>query len=193
MYTKAFPIDRQLDIMDCGPASLKMIAKHYKKYYSLQYKHLLISVTTRLLILNLSKVIGFRVLDEGNLLEFWNEERPQGWVWEVVENEKLLYALFKTGRPKAEWLKYQAQTIRRRKDLRPSSHRAILYVNYELIWRYAGTFRDFSRSHSRCPSMTWINLSANLPSLSKITPSSLAIKDFSTRFSAPFAKARALQ
>ncbi len=37
MYTKAFPIDRQLDIMDCGPASLKMIAKHYKKYYSLQY------------------------------------------------------------------------------------------------------------------------------------------------------------
>lgn len=31
--------------------------------------------------LEFSKVIGFRVLDEGNLLEFWNERRPQGWVW----------------------------------------------------------------------------------------------------------------
>lgn len=34
---KTFPCDRQLDIMDCGPACLKMIAKHYGKYYSLQY------------------------------------------------------------------------------------------------------------------------------------------------------------
>ncbi|MGE9312246.1 cysteine peptidase family C39 domain-containing protein [Niabella sp. CJ426] len=32
-----FPNDRQFDIMDCGPACLKMIAKHYGKYYSLQY------------------------------------------------------------------------------------------------------------------------------------------------------------
>jgi ATP-binding cassette subfamily B protein len=32
-----FPLDRQLDMMDCGPASLKMIAKYYGKYYSLQY------------------------------------------------------------------------------------------------------------------------------------------------------------
>lgn len=30
-------MDRQLDMMDCGPASLKMVAKHYGKYYSLQY------------------------------------------------------------------------------------------------------------------------------------------------------------
>ena len=36
--------------------------------------------------LEFSKVVGFRVLDEGNLLEFWNEGRPHGWVWEVVEN-----------------------------------------------------------------------------------------------------------
>jgi len=33
----SFPCDRQLDTMDCGPASLKMIAKFYGKYYSLQY------------------------------------------------------------------------------------------------------------------------------------------------------------
>lgn len=32
-----FSCDRQLDMMDCGPACLKMIAKHYGKYYSLQY------------------------------------------------------------------------------------------------------------------------------------------------------------
>lgn len=34
---KTFPCDRQMDLMDCGPACLKMIAKHYGKYYSLQY------------------------------------------------------------------------------------------------------------------------------------------------------------
>ena len=37
MKLKSFPLDRQLDTMDCGPASLKMIAKYYGKYYSLQY------------------------------------------------------------------------------------------------------------------------------------------------------------
>ena len=37
MNFKKFPLDRQLDMMDCGPACLKMIAKHYGKYYSLQY------------------------------------------------------------------------------------------------------------------------------------------------------------
>ncbi|TXH20285.1 MAG: peptidase domain-containing ABC transporter [Chitinophagaceae bacterium] len=34
---KSFPCDRQLDMMDCGPACLKMIAKYFGKYYSLQY------------------------------------------------------------------------------------------------------------------------------------------------------------
>lgn len=34
---KKFPCDRQMDMMDCGPACLKMIAKFYGKYYSLQY------------------------------------------------------------------------------------------------------------------------------------------------------------
>lgn len=37
MKIKSFPLDKQLDMMDCGPASLKMIAKYYGKYYSLQY------------------------------------------------------------------------------------------------------------------------------------------------------------
>lgn len=37
MQIKALPLDRQLDMMDCGPASLKMVAKYYKKYYPLQY------------------------------------------------------------------------------------------------------------------------------------------------------------
>lgn len=34
---KSFPTDRQLDKMDCGPSCLKIIAKYYGKYYSLQY------------------------------------------------------------------------------------------------------------------------------------------------------------
>jgi ATP-binding cassette subfamily B protein len=37
MHLNNFPCDRQLDMMDCGPACLKMIAKHYGKFYSLQY------------------------------------------------------------------------------------------------------------------------------------------------------------
>lgn len=37
MSFTSFPIDRQLDMMDCGPASLKMVTKYYGKYYSLQY------------------------------------------------------------------------------------------------------------------------------------------------------------
>ncbi len=37
MQLYSFPCDRQMDMMDCGPACLKMIAKHYGKFYSLQY------------------------------------------------------------------------------------------------------------------------------------------------------------
>ncbi|WP_025146284.1 peptidase domain-containing ABC transporter [Pedobacter jeongneungensis] len=37
MRLSSFPNDRQLDMMDCGPATLKMIAKYYGKFYSLQY------------------------------------------------------------------------------------------------------------------------------------------------------------
>jgi ATP-binding cassette subfamily B protein len=37
MNLYSFPNDRQLDKMDCGPACLKMIAKFYGKYYSLQH------------------------------------------------------------------------------------------------------------------------------------------------------------
>ncbi|WP_304066874.1 peptidase domain-containing ABC transporter [Pedobacter glucosidilyticus] len=37
MILKKFPHERQLDMMDCGPACLKIIAKFYGKYYSLQH------------------------------------------------------------------------------------------------------------------------------------------------------------
>lgn len=33
---KSFPSERQYDMMDCGPTCLKIIAKYYGKYYSLQ-------------------------------------------------------------------------------------------------------------------------------------------------------------
>lgn len=32
-----FPIEYQMDAKDCGPASLKMVAKYFGRYYSLQY------------------------------------------------------------------------------------------------------------------------------------------------------------
>ena len=37
MLFKRFPVEYQMDSQDCGPASLKIIAKYFGKYYSLQY------------------------------------------------------------------------------------------------------------------------------------------------------------
>lgn len=37
MILKRFPTEYQMDAKDCGPASLKMIAKYFGRYYSLQY------------------------------------------------------------------------------------------------------------------------------------------------------------
>lgn len=37
MIFKKFPIEYQMDSRDCGPACLKMVAKFFGKYYSLQY------------------------------------------------------------------------------------------------------------------------------------------------------------
>lgn len=37
MILRRFPTEYQMDAMDCGPASLKMIAKYFGRYYSLQH------------------------------------------------------------------------------------------------------------------------------------------------------------
>ncbi|MDD6437908.1 MAG: peptidase domain-containing ABC transporter [Prevotella sp.] len=37
MHIRRFPVEYQMDSQDCGPASLKMIAKFFGRYYSLQY------------------------------------------------------------------------------------------------------------------------------------------------------------
>lgn len=37
MWLNRFPVEYQMDSQDCGPASLKIIAKYFGKYYSLQY------------------------------------------------------------------------------------------------------------------------------------------------------------
>ena len=40
MLIKTFPHEYQMDAKDCGPASLKIIAKYYDKHLSsLQYFH----------------------------------------------------------------------------------------------------------------------------------------------------------
>ncbi len=37
MVIRQFPHEFQFDAKDCGPACLKIVAKYYGKYYSLQY------------------------------------------------------------------------------------------------------------------------------------------------------------
>ena len=37
MFLDRFPVEYQMNSQDCGPASLKIIAKHFGKYYSLQF------------------------------------------------------------------------------------------------------------------------------------------------------------
>lgn len=45
MKTRQFPWEFQMDAKDCGPACLKIIAKYYGKYYSLQYLRDLCGIT----------------------------------------------------------------------------------------------------------------------------------------------------
>ena len=45
MLNNSFPFEYQLDAMDCGPACLKVIAKHFGKYYSLQHLRDLCGIT----------------------------------------------------------------------------------------------------------------------------------------------------
>ena len=45
MLLKGFPFEHQLDSKDCGPACLKIIAKYYGKYYSLQHLRDLCGIT----------------------------------------------------------------------------------------------------------------------------------------------------
>ena len=45
MLFNTFPHEYQMDAKDCGPASLKIIAKYYGKYYSLQYLRDLCGIT----------------------------------------------------------------------------------------------------------------------------------------------------
>ena len=45
MFFNNFPFEHQLDTMDCGPACLKIIAKYFGKYYSLQHLRDLCGIT----------------------------------------------------------------------------------------------------------------------------------------------------
>ncbi len=45
MFANNFPFEYQLDNMDCGPACLKMIAKYFGRYYSLQHLRDLCGIT----------------------------------------------------------------------------------------------------------------------------------------------------
>lgn len=84
-----FPLDYQMDSQDCGPSCLKMIAKYYGRYYSLQYLRDKCGITKEgVSLLHLSigaEAIGLRTLSVkcslNDLIEkiplpaifFWNE------------------------------------------------------------------------------------------------------------------------
>jgi ATP-binding cassette subfamily B protein len=63
---KRFPVEYQMDSQDCGPASLKIIAKHFGRYYSLQNMRDRCGITKEgVSLLNLStgaESIGLRTL-----------------------------------------------------------------------------------------------------------------------------------
>lgn len=66
MILKRFPVEYQMDSQDCGPASLKIIAKHFGRYYSLQYLRDRCGITNQgISLLDLStgaESIGLRTL-----------------------------------------------------------------------------------------------------------------------------------
>lgn len=66
MIFNSFPHEFQMDAKDCGPACLKIIAKYYGKYYSLQYLRDLCGLTkVGVSLLDISYVaqsIGFRTI-----------------------------------------------------------------------------------------------------------------------------------
>jgi ATP-binding cassette subfamily B protein len=70
---KKFPNENQLDMMDCGPACLKMIAKYYGKFYSLQHLRDKCGITKEgISFLDLSHAaeeIGFRTLSLKSTLD----------------------------------------------------------------------------------------------------------------------------
>ena len=80
MRLAPFPCDRQLDMMDCGPACLKMIAKYYGKYYSLQYLRHLCGISKEgVSLLGLSHAaedIGLRSLSAKSSFEELAEKIP---------------------------------------------------------------------------------------------------------------------
>lgn len=89
MILKRFPVEYQMDSQDCGPASLKIIAKHFGRYYSLQYLRDRCGITNQgITLLDLStgaESVGLRTLaikctieDVVNTIPFpailfWNE------------------------------------------------------------------------------------------------------------------------
>ncbi len=66
MILKRFPVEYQMDSQDCGPASLKIIAKYFGRYYSLQYLRDRCGITNQgISLLDLStgaESIGLRTL-----------------------------------------------------------------------------------------------------------------------------------
>lgn len=76
----AFPIYKQLEEMDCGPTCLRMIAKHYGKYFAPESLNKLTRIThegTSLLKLRkAAEKMGFKTLAAAVTFEQLDKETP---------------------------------------------------------------------------------------------------------------------
>jgi ATP-binding cassette subfamily B protein len=74
MHIPRFPVEYQMDSQDCGPASLKIIAKHFGKFYSLQFLRDRCGITKEgvsLLDLSSGALINkLRSIDTDNTMEY---------------------------------------------------------------------------------------------------------------------------
>lgn len=129
MILKRFPVEYQMDSQDCGPASLKIIAKYFGRYYSLQYLRDRCGITNQgISLLDLStgaESIGLRTLAIKCTIEevvtsvpfpavlFWNEnhfiviyhaDKKHVWVSDPAKGRiKYTHAEFRRGwYPKGE-------------------------------------------------------------------------------------------
>lgn len=75
-----FPLYQQLDLMDCGPSCLRMVAAHYGRKYSLQFLRDRSFITrlgvSMLGISDAAEYIGFRTMSVRSTIRQFVSEAP---------------------------------------------------------------------------------------------------------------------
>ncbi|PSL44703.1 bacteriocin-processing peptidase [Chitinophaga niastensis] len=102
MIFRSFPNERQYDKMDCGPTCLKLIARHYGTFYSLQYLRDKCGITRQgVTLLDLSHAaenIGLRTLSIKATVQLLYEKVPLPCI--IHWNNSHFIVVYKVGRKK---------------------------------------------------------------------------------------------